>query len=166
MHWKAPTSISAETFMFPNFRNFFNQILSAQKQIRTSIFDRPQTLKAVGINDFLRIDVPAREMLLSPILPERSLAMLYAPRGIGKSWLSYPSGWLLPLVSRCFDGMSQNKDASCMWTAKCHLSRCKSDCGQLQEVWPMISQTKDSECWQQTKLKQVSSLAQKKDSGR
>jgi RecA-family ATPase len=31
-------------------------------------------------------------MLLSPILPERSLAMLYAPRGIGKSWLSLSIG--------------------------------------------------------------------------
>ena len=31
-------------------------------------------------------------MLLSPILPERSLAMLYAPRGVGKSWLSLSIG--------------------------------------------------------------------------
>ena len=34
----------------------------------------------------------AREMLLSPILPERSLAMLYAPRGVGKSWLGLSIG--------------------------------------------------------------------------
>jgi putative DNA primase/helicase len=31
-------------------------------------------------------------MLLSPILPERSLAMLYAPRGMGKSFLSLSIG--------------------------------------------------------------------------
>jgi putative DNA primase/helicase len=31
-------------------------------------------------------------MLLAPILPERSLGMLYAPRGIGKSWLSLSIG--------------------------------------------------------------------------
>ena len=49
-------------------------------------------LQAVGFNDFLRLDIPAREMLLSPILPERSLAMLYAPRGVGKSWLSLSIG--------------------------------------------------------------------------
>ena len=41
----------------------------------------------VGLQEFLALDVPQREMLLAPILPERSLAMLYAPRGIGKSWL-------------------------------------------------------------------------------
>ena len=31
-------------------------------------------------------------MLLNPILPERSLAMLYSPRGIGKSWLGLSIG--------------------------------------------------------------------------
>ena len=57
-----------------------------------------QPLKAMGINDFLNIDVPRREMLLSPILPERSLAMLYAPRGIGKSWLSLSIGMSVAAV--------------------------------------------------------------------
>jgi putative DNA primase/helicase len=50
------------------------------------------SLRAFGLNDFLNIDVPAREMLLSPILPERSLAMLYSPRGVGKSWLALSMG--------------------------------------------------------------------------
>src|ERR1700730_2222800 len=49
-------------------------------------------LQAVGLKDFLEIEVPPREMLLSPILPERSLAMLYAPRGMGKSFLSLSIG--------------------------------------------------------------------------
>jgi transposase len=31
-------------------------------------------------------------MLLSPVLPEKSLAMLFAPRGIGKSWLGLSIG--------------------------------------------------------------------------
>jgi putative DNA primase/helicase len=53
--------------------------------------NRP-SLKAFGIADFLNIDVPPREMLLAPILPERSLAMLYAPRGVGKSWLGLSIG--------------------------------------------------------------------------
>jgi putative DNA primase/helicase len=49
-------------------------------------------LQALGINDFLNLDIPPREMLLDPILPERSLAMLYAPRGLGKSWLALSIG--------------------------------------------------------------------------
>ena len=55
--------------------------------------DQPvAALKSIGFDDFLAIDVPPREMLLDPILPERSLAMLYAPRGIGKTLLSLSIG--------------------------------------------------------------------------
>jgi putative DNA primase/helicase len=50
------------------------------------------TLKSIGFDEFLAIDMPPREMLLDPILPERSLAMLYAPRGIGKTLLSLSIG--------------------------------------------------------------------------
>jgi hypothetical protein len=42
-----------------------------------------QSLQPVGLRDFLALEVPSREMLLAPILPERSLAMLYSPRGMG-----------------------------------------------------------------------------------
>lgn len=49
-------------------------------------------LKSIGFDDFLAIDMPPREMLLDPILPERGLAMLYAPRGIGKTLLSLSIG--------------------------------------------------------------------------
>jgi putative DNA primase/helicase len=51
-----------------------------------------QSFQPVGLQDFLALQVPRREMLLAPILPERSLAMLYAPRGIGKSWLGLTIG--------------------------------------------------------------------------
>jgi putative DNA primase/helicase len=51
-----------------------------------------QSFQPVGLQDFLALQVPPRRMLLAPILPERSLAMLYAPRGIGKSWLGLTIG--------------------------------------------------------------------------
>jgi putative DNA primase/helicase len=55
--------------------------------------DQPiAALKSIGFDDFLAINIPPREMLLYPILPERSLAMLYAPRGIGKTLLSLSMG--------------------------------------------------------------------------
>jgi hypothetical protein len=50
------------------------------------------SFQPVGSQDFLALQVPPREMLLAPILAERSLAMLYAPRGIGKSWLGLTIG--------------------------------------------------------------------------
>jgi putative DNA primase/helicase len=49
-------------------------------------------LRPIGFNDFLSLDMPLREMLLNPILPERSLAMLYAPRGVGKTLLGLSIG--------------------------------------------------------------------------
>jgi putative DNA primase/helicase len=49
-------------------------------------------LQPVGIKDFLALEIPARGMLLSPVLPEKSLAMLYSPRGMGKSWLGLSIG--------------------------------------------------------------------------
>jgi putative DNA primase/helicase len=82
--------------MLPVIANLLSRILPARDIIaaRASIATvqaRPP-FQAVGINDFLNLDIPAREMLLGPILPERSLAMLYAPRGLGKSWLALSIG--------------------------------------------------------------------------
>ena len=53
---------------------------------------RVLALKSIGFDDFLAIDLPPREILLNPILPERSLAMLYAPRGVGKTLLALSMG--------------------------------------------------------------------------
>jgi AAA domain len=53
---------------------------------------RRPLLQPLGLDDFLNLDIPPRQMLLSPILPERSLAMLYAPRGVGKTLLGLSIG--------------------------------------------------------------------------
>lgn len=42
----------------------------------------------ISISDFLRTELPKREALLAPWLLMQSLSMLYAWRGIGKSWLA------------------------------------------------------------------------------
>src|SRR5437588_6157923 len=81
--------------MLDNFKNLLHRAFPARSIIpigRSISEPKQQCLKAIGITDFLKLDVPAREMLLSPILPERSLAMLYAPRGVGKSWLGLSIG--------------------------------------------------------------------------
>jgi putative DNA primase/helicase len=82
--------------MLPVISNLLSRILPARDSIatRASIEAEPvrAPFQAVGINDFLALDIPPREMLLDPILPERSLAMLYAPRGLGKSWLALSIG--------------------------------------------------------------------------
>jgi len=53
---------------------------------------RIPTLQPVGLTDFLALEIPPRTMLLDPILPGRSLSMLYSPRGTGKSWLGLSIG--------------------------------------------------------------------------
>ena len=47
--------------------------------------DKKQAV-SVSLVDFLEMDFPARKMLLSPWLPEQGLAMIVAPRGIGKTF--------------------------------------------------------------------------------
>jgi hypothetical protein len=37
---------------------------------------------------FFRIDIPPRENILSPWLPQQGLAMIYAPRGVGKTYVA------------------------------------------------------------------------------
>src|SRR6516162_2174008 len=79
--------------MLPVISNFLSRILPAKPvEASNAVVPIRAPLQALGINDFLNLDIPPREMLLSPILPERSLAMLYAPRGLGKSWLALSIG--------------------------------------------------------------------------
>jgi len=79
--------------MLPVISNFLSRF-SPAKPVETANAVVPirAPLQALGINDFLNLDIPPREMLLAPILPERSLATLYAPRGLGKSWLALSIG--------------------------------------------------------------------------
>jgi putative DNA primase/helicase len=47
-----------------------------------------QELHPIRIDDFLKRNIPPREMVLSPVLPTQGLAMLYAPRGVGKTYFA------------------------------------------------------------------------------
>jgi len=58
----------------------------------TSPEGTPVSFCPLGFQEFLNLGIPPREMLLSPILPERSLSILYAPRGIGKTLLALSIG--------------------------------------------------------------------------
>jgi len=45
-------------------------------------------LRACPLGEFLSLEIPAREMVLGPVLPTQGLAMLYSKRGVGKTYLA------------------------------------------------------------------------------
>jgi hypothetical protein len=150
---------------FRDFRvitDFLKRVLPTDVPVRLGDARQPRcALQPVGFNDFLSLNIPAREMLLNPILPERSLAMLYAPRGVGKTLLSLSIGlavasgvpllrWSAPRQKRVLyvDG---------------RLSRCRSAFERFQRGLAMEFLTMDSGFWQPTKSKAESISAAMKD---
>ena len=47
-----------------------------------------QQYKPIDVVDFMKLDLPPRSCLMSPWLPEKSLAMIYGPRGAGKTYFA------------------------------------------------------------------------------
>jgi hypothetical protein len=45
-------------------------------------------LKALNAEQLLRAEFPARSLMLAPWLPDKGLAMIYSPRGVGKTWIA------------------------------------------------------------------------------
>jgi putative DNA primase/helicase len=50
-------------------------------------------LRVLAAADFLALEIPEREMLLDPVLPARGLAMLFAPRGVGKTHVALSAAY-------------------------------------------------------------------------
>lgn len=50
-------------------------------------------LRPLSMGKFLDLPMKPRETLLSPWLPRAGLAMVYAPRGLGKTWLASHVAW-------------------------------------------------------------------------
>jgi len=63
------------------------QACLAALQHDAKTFAKPRLI-ALSTGDLLQMNVPPREMILAPILPTQSLAMLFSKRGIGKTFLS------------------------------------------------------------------------------
>jgi len=47
--------------------------------------DEKKRIRVVTLADFLSMELPKREMILSPFLPSQGLCLLYAKRGVGKT---------------------------------------------------------------------------------
>ena len=50
---------------------------------------------AVALDEFLSLDIPPREIMLAPWLPRCGLAMIHAPRGLGKTQVAIGTTWAM-----------------------------------------------------------------------
>ena len=48
----------------------------------------PRTFSAVNVNEFIQLQIPPRENILTPWLPQQGLTMIYASRGVGKTFVA------------------------------------------------------------------------------
>ncbi len=53
-----------------------------------SIIVQTRKVRSISIDEFLALDLPPREMILSPFLTKQGLVMLYAKRGVGKTHIA------------------------------------------------------------------------------
>jgi putative DNA primase/helicase len=53
----------------------------------------PPSLRIVTADELLALNIAPREMALSPIMPLPGLSMLYAPRGVGKTFVALSAGY-------------------------------------------------------------------------
>src|SRR4051812_43988592 len=58
---------------------------AASATAEAAVRDQSRRLKPLTLEDFFSLAIKPREVLLSPIIPEKGLAMLYAARGTGKT---------------------------------------------------------------------------------
>ena len=50
--------------------------------------DDPRALRLYAFGEFMHMPFPARAMIMDPVLPVQGLAMVYAPRGLGKTFFA------------------------------------------------------------------------------
>lgn len=66
--------------------------LSINTKIQNAIIEEAQAptqqLQAITLHDFLAMRIAPQQMLLTPIIPKQGLGMLYAYRGVGKTYVS------------------------------------------------------------------------------
>ena len=65
-----------------------NTSKNKNKKRKKQRLNQKKNLVAHTLNDFLKQQLPERDYLLEPVFPTQSLSMIYAPRGIGKTFFA------------------------------------------------------------------------------
>jgi putative DNA primase/helicase len=53
----------------------------------------PSALQPLNLGEFLKLELPPRRLILTPWLSEKGTAMIYSPRGVGKTLLGLSAGY-------------------------------------------------------------------------
>lgn len=73
----------------PNLAAIQDEVEGEAERIRDgALAQANRKHRSVGIEEFLAMEIPAREMLLKPWLPSQGLAMIHAYRGTGKTHIA------------------------------------------------------------------------------
>jgi hypothetical protein len=81
-------------------------------------------LVVVNLADFAAEALPQRQYVLAPILPERGLTMLYAPRGVGKTQVAFNIGWAVACGQPFLRWYAPKPRPVSISTEKCRRSCC------------------------------------------
>ena len=77
-------------------------------------------LIALTMEAFMNMHLPERGFLLHPVIPAQGIVILFAPRGIGKTFTALSAALAVagtpPIPNRC-----------CMWMGRCPLKPCRTD---------------------------------------
>jgi putative DNA primase/helicase len=80
------------------------------RQLKINVIGQ-SILRPINVWDLLRLDIPPREMILAPIIPAQGLAMLYAPRGLGKTHVALSIAYTVAHGTQMFNGKWQCEKA-------------------------------------------------------
>lgn len=61
-----------------------------------------EEIVVITLDDFLKRNIPPREMILSPILPSQGLVMIYAKTGVGKTFVALMIAYAVALGDKVF----------------------------------------------------------------
>jgi len=62
------------------------------------------TIRVLNLRELLSMEIPPREMIMDPIIPDQGLVMIHAPRGIGKTQVSLMIAYTVATGCPMFDG--------------------------------------------------------------
>lgn len=98
-----------------------------------------EEIVAVTLDDFLKRNIPPREMILSPILPPQGLVMIYAKTGVGKTFVALMIAYAVAIGDKVFSWQAPKpRKVLFILMVKCLQRQCKTGYDRLQRGWEGI----------------------------